>query len=281
MTLETKYQLREINSMVTTEPETSTQDECQESIFPQIEHHGYCYFPLQENLEIAAQSSGTFWAPVIPVDYVYSVNREAQSATAFFTPNISQRAVRLLPDELICKQIMLLADRFYSTRFRTQIHSLHEFLDAVSTYATQVSPSDLEIEQSAINIFDAYQHEEFDADIADEFTNTLDRLIRPNGKPAIFVIGNLIIKHVLDDDIISEILKALGRIEDENTKHERYELLMGSIRNESATIRDGAVSGLSFLDDKRALPQLRMLFETENAPILKNNIMVAIRGLEY
>ena len=55
---------------------------------------------------------------------------------------------------------------------------------------------------------------------------------------------------------------------------------MGSIKNEAAIIRDGVVSGLSFLDNKRALPQLRMLFETETIPILKSNIKVAIRSLE-
>jgi hypothetical protein len=72
----------------------------------------------------------------------------------------------------------------------------------------------------------------------------------------------------------------LGRIEDEITKYERYELLIRSIVSESAIIRDGAVSGLSFLDDKRAIPQLRMLLESETAPILKNNIKVAIKCLE-
>ena len=113
-----------------------------------------------------------------------------------------------------------------------------------------------------------------------DFTNALDILIRANGKPVVRIINNLIKKTALGDDITSEILKALGRIEDENTKNERYELLIVSIKNESVIIRDGAVSGLSFLDDKRALPQLRMLFERETLPILRNNIKVAIRSLE-
>ena len=255
--------------MVIAEPEASTLDKYQVAKLPQIEHRGYCYFPFQENPQIAAQSSGVLWPSEIHGKYLCSFNRGAESAT--LSP---------LPDELIREQIMLLAGRFYTIQNRIQTHSYREVSDIASTDTPQISVDNLQIEQSVLNIFDTYQHEEFDTDIAYDFTNALDILIRANGKPAVRIINNLIKKHILNNNIISETLKALGRIEDENTKYERYELLIGSIRNQSAIIRDGAVSGLSFLDDKRALPQLRMLFETETTPILKSNIKVAIRSLE-
>ncbi|GAH39733.1 unnamed protein product [marine sediment metagenome] len=263
--------------MVTTEREASTLNEYQVANLPQIEHRGYYYFPFQENPQIATQSGVIFLPSEIRGNYLCSFNRDAESATA---SGFGQKALSFLPDESIFEQIMLLTGRFYTIQNRIETHSFHEFFDTVSTYTPQISASYLQIEQSAINIFDAYQHEGFDTDIAYEFTNALDRLIRANGKPAVRIINDLIKKQILNDDIISETLKALGRIEDENTKYERYELLIGSIKNESAIIRDGAVSGLSFLDEKRALPQLRMLFETETLPILKNNIKVAIRSLE-
>jgi len=267
--------------MVIAEHEASTLDEYQVASLPQIEHRGYCYFPFQENPQIAAQSGVIFLSTEIRGNYLCSFNRDAESATVFFTPGFGQKVLSFLPDESICERTMLLAGRFYTIQNRIQTYSYHEVFDTVSTYTPQISASDLQIEQSAINIFDAYQHEEFDTDIAYEFTKALDRLIRANGKPAVRIINDLIKKHILNDDVISETLKALGRIEDENTKYERYELLIGSIINESAIIRDGAVSGLSFLDDKRALPQLRMLVETETVPILKNNIKIAIISLEH
>ncbi len=242
----------------------------------------YQAFPVQENPEIATQSSGIFLPSAIPVNYVYSINREVESATTFFTSSIRQKALSFLPAELIYEQVMLVTGRFYSMQphMQIQISSHHEVFDTVSTYTAQISVGDPQLEQGVRNIFDAYQHEEFDTDIAYDFTNALDRLIRANGKPAILIINHLIQELNLNKDLISETLRALGRIEDENTKEERYQLLMGFIKNDSAIIRDGAVSGLSFLDDRRALPQLRMLFETEAVPILKNNIKVAIRGLE-
>ncbi len=263
--------------MFTTELEASTLYEYQVTNLPQIKHCGYCYFLFQENPQIATQVSGIFLPSEIRGNYLYSFNRDAESATVFSASGFGQK---FLPDESICERIMLLAGRFYTIQSRIQTHSYHEVFDTVSTYTPQISASDLQIEQSAISIFDAYSNEEFDTDIAYEFTNALDGLIRANGKPAVRIINNLIRKQILDDDIISETLKALGRIEDQNTKYERYELLIDSIKNESAIIRDGAVSGLSFLDDNRALPQLRMLFETDTVPILRNNIKVAIKGLE-
>lgn len=266
--------------MVTTEPEASTLDKYQVANLPQIEHRGYYYFPFQGNPQIAAQSSGVLWPSTIAGDYLCSFNIDAESATVFFPSGVYGKVEPFLPDESICEQIMLLAGRFYTIQNRIQTHSYHEVFDIVSTNTAQISASDLRIEQSANYIFDAYQHEEFDADVAYEFTSALDRLIQASGKAAILIISNLIKKHVLNDDMTSETLKALGRIEDENTKYERYGLLIGSIRNQSAIIRDGAVSGLSFLDDKRALPQLHMLLERETLPILKNNIKVAIRSLE-
>ena len=266
--------------MVIAENETSTLDKYQVVNSPQIKHRGYCYFPFQENPQIATGTHVTFLPSETPGNYLFSCNVDAESATVFPAPDFGLKAVPLLPYESIYEQIMLFAGRFYTIQARIQTHSFHEVLDTVSTYTAQISASELKTEQSVINIFDAYQHEEFDTDIAYDFTNALDILIRANGKPAVRIINNLIKKHVLDNDIVSETLKALGRIEDEDTKYERYELLIGLIKNEAAIIRDGAVSGLSFLDDKRALPQLRILFEIETVPILKNNIKVAIRSLE-
>ena len=219
--------------MITTELEASTFNEYQVANLPQIEHRGYCYFPFQENPQIATQSSVIFLPSEILGNYLCSVNRDAESATVFFASSFGQKALSLLPYESISEQIMLFAGRFYTIQDRIQTHSSHEVFDTVSTYTPQISASDLQIEQSAINIFDTYQHEEFDTDIAYDFTNTLDRLIRANGKPAVRIINNLIKKYVLDNDMISETLKAVGRIEDENTKDERYELIMRFIKNEN------------------------------------------------
>lgn len=259
--------------MVTTERETSTLDEYQ------LEHRGYYYFPFLDDPQISTQSSCVLWPSAIAGNYLYWVNRDTKNVTLLFTPGVYGKSESFLSDESVDEQIKLLADSFLTINNRMKADFYHDIFNSFSAYIPAIS-DDLQIEQGVLNIFDTYKHEEFDNDVAYEYTNELERLIQDNDKPVIRIINSLINKHIYSDNIISETLKALGRIEDEYTKYERYDVLMGAIRNQSAIIRDGAVSGLSFLDDKKALPQLRMLFETETIPILKSNIKVAIRSLE-
>ncbi len=262
--------------MITLEREASTIDESQVPDLVQIQPSGYCYIQFKDYPLIATQSSGLFSTERLR-KYLYQYSIDADTAWLFPTSGSGQQALSFPSDKPIFEKIPV---GFYTIPALTQTYSFRELLDTLSSYGVQISYDDLQIEQTAINLFDAYRHEEFDTDIACEFTNDLDIFIQTNGEAAIRTIDNLIKKQVFGENIISETLKALGRIENENTKEQRYQVLMHFIKHDSAIIRDGAVSGLSFLDDKRALPQLYMLFETETVPILKNNIEVAIKGFE-
>lgn len=262
--------------MVTLEREASTLDEFQVPDLIQIQPRESCYIQFQENPRIATQSTGLFSAETLR-KYLFQFSIDADTAPVFLTSGFGQEESSLLPDEPIFGKI---SGEFYTMQYHIQTPVYHEILDTLSSHFAEISFDDLKIKQSAINLFNAYRHEEFDTDIAYEFTNALNIFIQDNGKSAIRIINNLAKKQTFDEDMISETLKALGRIEHENTKEQRYQVLMSFIKDDSAIIRDGAVSGLSFLDDKRALLQLRMLFETETIAILKSNIQVAIRSIE-
>ena len=202
------------------------------------------------------------------------------SGTTFITANAG-RIVASFPFDLTICEFNIVADKLYTIQPSAQIYSYVVASNPILSHTPEILPIDRHLEQSILDIFDAYQHEEFDADIAYYFTNALDALILANGNPAIQAINLVIKKYDLKYDMIFEILRALGRIEDETTKDERYKLLIRFITHKSPIVRDGAISALSFLDDKRALPQLRMLLEAETSQTLKNNIKVAIKSLEY
>lgn len=266
--------------MFTTDLEASTLDKYQIPTLLQIEHRGYCYFPFQENPQISTQSSGIFWANQIPEKYLCIVEGDTCRTIPYITPYFNQNAPLILPVEPSYGQINLLAGTYYIIQTLIQEDYFDESFDAVSTDKPQVIKVDSHIEQIILNLFKSYGHEEFDSDIAYYFTNDLEQSILDYGKPALIIIGNIISREILNHNLVNEILKALGRIEDTETNNIRFDLLIRLLKNVSATIRDGAVSGLSFLDDKRALPQLRILYELETAPILKGNIQVAIENLE-
>lgn len=262
--------------MITLEREASTIGEFQEPDVIQIQPSGYFCIQFKDYPLIATQSSGSFSAET-PRKYLYQCSIDADTSYIFVTSSHGQQESPLLIDDLVWEET---SGVFHSIRDRIQAHLYHEIFETPSSHVAHLSLGHPELEQTAIDILYAYQHEQFDADIAYEFTNELDAFIQSNGEYAISIISNLIKKQSFGDHIISETLKALGRIEHEKTKDQRYQILMGFIQNKSAIIRDAAVSGLSFLDDKRALLQLRMLLEKESVTLLKNNIRVAIKSLE-
>jgi len=255
--------------MLNTEREASTVDKYQAPSLPQIETPDYYYFPYQEKPQIPTRYGDVHLFGEILTGSCCSISISTEGATvisAAYEPNY--------------EQIAFYINRLRSIEEHEQTHPYDEGSDTASAYKYLISAIDIKIKEDIINIFDAYQFEEFDTDIAYEFTHALEILILGKGKQSILIIDSLIKKSILNDDLIAETLRALGRIEDDNTKDERYGLLISSIKNGASIVRDGAVSGLSFLDDKRALPQLQMLLETETIPILKNNIEVVIKGLK-
>lgn len=266
--------------MAIAEHEVSTLDEYQIATLPQIKHRGYCYFPFHQNPQIAAQSGSIFWASKNPEDYICIVNDEMGGIISFTAPYFNPNAPLTLPIVSPYNQINLLTNTCYIIQPLIHADSFAGSFDTVPTNTLQLTKEDSHIERIMLNLFKSYGHEEFDSDIAYYFTNDLQELILEHGKPAITFIGNIINRETLNHNLINEILKALGRIEDTDTKNTRFELLTSYLTNVSSTIRDGVVSGLSFLDDNRALPQLRILYERETAPILKGNIKVAIENLE-
>ena len=266
--------------MITTEPEASTLDEYRQGSLSKIEHRGYYYYPYQKNPQKATQFSGIFWANINPEDYMYIINDQMGAPLDFAIPYFNPNASMPFPIESYYAKANLRA----LNRPIIMIGPLSK----KDAEASRLFPTDTiqtiwvknKVERIVFNLFKSYGHEEFDSDISYYFTNDLEKLIIEHGKPSIEVIGNIISRETLNQYFISEILRALGRIEDTNTKNLRFDLLISYLKNVSSIIRDAAVSGLSFLDNKRALPQLRMLFETETITILKSNIKVAIKSLE-
>jgi len=159
-------------------------------------------------------------------------------------------------------------------------HQCSESSDTSPAEINKKSFADESVKLELRNLFGSFDYEDFDIDIAYYFTNALSDLIKENSNLVIRIITELIGQREINDNIICETLRAIGRLDDENTKSYRFGLLVKSLRDDTAIIRDAAVAGLSFIDDKRALPQLRMLFDKETIAILKSNIKVAIGSLE-
>jgi hypothetical protein len=94
------------------------------------------------------------------------------------------------------------------------------------------------------------------------------------------VLSDLIKRHKLNEEIASEVLRWLSRIEHSSSYVMRLSLLEHSLRNASARLRDAAVSGLAYLDDEHALPYLREAIKKESFAELRDDMEQALNQLE-
>jgi hypothetical protein len=75
---------------------------------------------------------------------------------------------------------------------------------------------------------------------------------------------------------IGEALRKFGLIENETTTGERFQTLIALLNHRSAVVRDGAMIGLAYLDDPRAIGAIEEAIRIEPLPVLRRE-MEAIR----
>jgi len=63
-------------------------------------------------------------------------------------------------------------------------------------------------------------------------------------------------------------------------KEGRFVLLISHLWHKSAIVRDAASVGLSFMNDQRAITQLRMAIESETVPSLREDMECVADQLE-
>lgn len=79
--------------------------------------------------------------------------------------------------------------------------------------------------------------------------------------------------------ILAEVLHTLGNLEDDATKDRRLATLVGFLKSSSPLIRDAAAVGLSYLDDKRAVPYLSEATERESNEVFREDLRAIIEQL--
>lgn len=252
-----------MNQIIT---KTSTNPESSIGTMQNIQWH--CYLLFNKQLENE-------------VHHIYSLSLGVASAQA----NISINAITfsglikhkqpispVFSDEIICNFINV--SGYYNPPQTTYIS------DTSSTYVPYVSQVQIQTESLLRDFIDTFECEDSDIDIPYYLTTNLKTLVKENGEPLIEVISKFIDEQEIIGNIANEIIRALGRIDDDNTKNVRFELLLKLLQHKELIIREGAVAGISFFDDRRALPQLNLLLQSEYSPILKDIIRVAISNLE-
>ena len=156
------------------------------------------------------------------------------------------------------------------------ISAHHQALDN----ATAFELSEIRIKRQIENLFFVAREEVFEDGMESEFSRELVLSIKQYGDPVIEVMSELILNDSVSPEVASEALRWIGYIEHKDTHDARLRLLEQSLTSSSLRVRDGAVLGLSFLDDPRATGSLRKAMELENSKLLRRNMQQVLEQLE-
>lgn len=146
-----------------------------------------------------------------------------------------------------------------------------------STTVEQIVP---EIFRLADLLFKSAKAEMFEYGVESEFSRELDDFVHKFDHIAIEAIRRVAFQKDVDQDVLLEALRTLGRIEHSPSYIERLRLLQMGLFAPSAQIRNGAALGLAYLDDPRAIPFIKQAIEREKLSWLRRYFQKVLDQLE-
>ncbi len=127
---------------------------------------------------------------------------------------------------------------------------------------------------------EAAKEETFESGVESNFSRELFSLISEYSNIAIDVLSNLIITNDIEEEIASEVLLSLGRVDHLATYSFRLWLLEKSLTLSSFMVRDSAALGLAYLDDPHSIPYLKAAIEREEYEEIRKVMKKVLAQLE-
>lgn len=136
------------------------------------------------------------------------------------------------------------------------------------------------LENEINSIFTNAKDEIFEDGIESNFSRSLINYIQIYNDLAIDALTTIILSNQHNASIFSEALRWIGKLEHPQTHFSRLLLLERCLFNKSYYIRDGALLGIEFLDDKNAINTIKIAIEKETIPELREYMYQVIYYLE-
>jgi hypothetical protein len=129
-------------------------------------------------------------------------------------------------------------------------------------------------------IFWTAKGEVFEDGMESAFSQQLISFVKRYGNNVLESITCLIVYESVDPEVSGEALRWLGRIEHAESYKYRCWLLERSLSLSSTRVRDGAILGLASMDDKHAIPYLKLAIGKEQCFELKADMELVLEQLE-
>lgn len=136
------------------------------------------------------------------------------------------------------------------------------------------------VEKIIENIFESAEEQYFEDGMESDFSRKLVSLVQKCGNLAMSEISYLMTCDRVDEEVASEALRWLGRIDDASTHGWRLWVLEKSLSSKSPVVRDGAALGLVYMGDAHAKQYIKKAIEQETIAELRYDLEGALKELE-
>ena len=129
-------------------------------------------------------------------------------------------------------------------------------------------------------LFQSSKEEIFEEGMESNLTRGLSELIEERGSEVIAALTDLRHAEGSNSEIVAEALRWVGRIDHQSSYEARLTLLQRSLEDSSSRVRDAASVALAYLDDRRAVPAIRVAIARETYSELKMDLQHILSQLE-
>ena len=237
---------------------------------------GFCYFVVSNQGQKATEITTPSEESTLTSTWIF----KTALSRSFIHADIRPENVLIgytLPDIRFCD---FASPVLHTNAGQTVFGYLTKRTDTHHLDTPQITRATDPVEQDVRALLVSSHYETFDTQASYDLTDAFAELIDRSSKQVIRALTGLINRQELNSNLICEALVSIGRLQDENTKSDRFDLLVTLLDHPAPIVRDGAIMGLSFMDNTKAIPYLRRSLMKETVRTLKGNIEIAIKDLE-
>jgi hypothetical protein len=133
--------------------------------------------------------------------------------------------------------------------------------------------------ETARLLLSSVTEDDFEDDAETDYPERLTIFVRQYGDLAVDALRDVLMNSKLEPIVAAETLKSLARIHDFSTHWQRRRLLEFFLKADSRYVRDGAILGLSIMNDPAAIRSLERAWETESISRLRERTEQVVEKL--
>ena len=153
----------------------------------------------------------------------------------------------------------------------TYLNKLND-IDASTDLTENIAP-DFHLDVLFARCFREAQNIQFEDGYENDFSTTIIQLFYMYGNRLFDKILDTISNKSVNTKIINELLKTIGRIEQPSTHKLRKWILVKSLLIVHNFVKDGAILGLSFLDDPQSIPSILNAIKVEKNEFIVEDLI--------